>query len=351
MLNTMKRNYENQDFISKLPDDLLAIILSKLQVDEAVRCNILSKRWLGLWKQTPHMEFNARSMIKPLTQLLYSRESLTNPDLILNPFMQKGIFRYGINVFLLMHRHSGDISSCRFVHFRKSLEFGEVNTWINFLVNKKKGLKDLSLECVPNYGETKDDSSSEDEIRNPHFLRGIFYCLSSLELINYTIDCLFAFEDCHNLKVLKLKRITLDDATLNGILENCVVLENFSLLESTGFERLIIMKPKLKVLRLQALYVEDHLKVVAKNLGVLFLDSIICHSRNVSIVAPNLQNFQYHWYSTISRILRADKFHEILAFYNELSVSSNSFCISFALTFFILGYSLICFRIFFEWII
>ncbi|WJX71746.1 hypothetical protein P8452_55705 [Trifolium repens] len=37
---------ENQDFISALPNEVLTVILSKLRVDEAVRCNILSKRWL-----------------------------------------------------------------------------------------------------------------------------------------------------------------------------------------------------------------------------------------------------------------------------------------------------------------
>ncbi|MCI25408.1 F-box protein [Trifolium medium] len=37
---------EKQDFISELPNEVLTFILSKLRVDEAVRCNILSKRWL-----------------------------------------------------------------------------------------------------------------------------------------------------------------------------------------------------------------------------------------------------------------------------------------------------------------
>jgi len=32
---------EKQDFINKFPNDVLTFILSILQVDEAVRCNIL----------------------------------------------------------------------------------------------------------------------------------------------------------------------------------------------------------------------------------------------------------------------------------------------------------------------
>jgi hypothetical protein len=58
---------ENQDFISALPNEVLTFILSKLHVDEAMRCNILSKRQLGLWKKASHIEFNAKHMIRPVT--------------------------------------------------------------------------------------------------------------------------------------------------------------------------------------------------------------------------------------------------------------------------------------------
>jgi SPX domain protein involved in polyphosphate accumulation len=56
----------------------------------------------------------------------------------------------------------------------------------------------------------------------------------------------------------------MDDLVLSGILQNCVALENFSLIKSTGFTKLIIMNSNFKVLRLQALYV-DRLEVNAHN--------------------------------------------------------------------------------------
>lgn len=317
---------EIQDFINKLPNDILAYILSKLQVDEAVRCNILSKRWVGLWKQSPHIEFNAKHMIKPMTQLLHTKESLKHQDSILNPFMQKVVYRYGILMFQLMCRHYGNMSSCRVLHFRKSLSIGEVNAWINLLLIKNKGLKHLSLECLPNYG---DEIVHEDKINEPCFSHRIFHCLDSLELINYTIDCWSSFEDCHNLKILKLERIHLDEAMLSGILENCVVLENFSLIESNGFMKLIIMKSTLKVLRLQALCVE-HLQIVAKNLEILFLDSIICPMKNLSIYAPSLHNFESHWYSRrlIQERKNIMKTYEILACFIDRWVSPITFNIT-----------------------
>jgi hypothetical protein len=54
----------------------------------------------------------------------------------------------------------------------------------------------------------------------------------SLELINYSMYCWYTFEDCHNLKIPKLRRIHLDDVISNAILENYVALETFSLIES-----------------------------------------------------------------------------------------------------------------------
>jgi len=63
---------KKQYFINKLPNDVLTFILSKLQVDEDVRCNILSKRWVGLWKQARHIEFNSKHVIKPLNSMWWA---------------------------------------------------------------------------------------------------------------------------------------------------------------------------------------------------------------------------------------------------------------------------------------
>ncbi|WJX72444.1 hypothetical protein P8452_56327 [Trifolium repens] len=245
---------ENRDFISALPNEILTFILSKLRVDEAVRCNILSKRWL--------------------------------------------VVDFSIS---------------------KSLSIGEVDTWIKFLVSKMKGLKHLSLECLPDYGEDADEIMFENEIYKLQISHRKFHCLSSLDLINYTMDSWCAFEDCHNLKILKLERIHLDDLVLSGILQNCVALENFSLIESTGFTKLIIMNSNLIVLILEALSM-DRLEVTAQNLEVLFLDSITCPVMNLSIYAPSLSNFNSHSYSISSIEERkfVMKSYDILAYFIDL---------------------------------
>lgn len=318
---------EKPDLISTLPDNVLSYILSFLSIDEAVRSGVLSSRWKNLWRETSHVEFDGKKMIRPLTQLLHSREPPTVLDLSLDASMRKGVYRYGFLVYLLLLRHSGQISSSRFVHLRKSLVFGEVQTWVVFLLKNKKMVKDLSLECEPDYGEIADHFVSKDDINKPHFPHGIFSSLGSLELINYTIDCWDAFVCSNNLKNLKLKKIYLEEAILHGILKNCVVLENFDLRESVGFTKLNIMHQSLKVLQLQALFV-DEIKISCKNLEDVLLDSIICPTKAVSICAPKLRQFRSYCYSTFGRMLSIKegksilKTHEILAHCNDFLVSS-----------------------------
>ncbi|XP_057444064.1 putative F-box protein At1g67390 [Lotus japonicus] len=241
---------EKQDFISKLPDEILSIIISYLHVDEAVRCNVLSTRWEGMWKLAPHMEFDAKHMIKPLSQLLHKRKSHKVPCFHPDPSKNKQV--------------------------------------------------------------------SRDEICKPDFSPGLFSGLCSLELVNYTIDSWAAFEGCINLKNLKLERIYLNDISLSGILEACKGLENFSLVESTGFQTLIIVKSSLRVLQLQALCL-DEVEINCPNLEVLQLDSVKCPLQHLIINAPSLRTFHSYCYSIFARLLPINegryvlKTHEILA--------------------------------------
>ncbi|KAJ1395410.1 Leucine-rich repeat domain superfamily [Sesbania bispinosa] len=316
ILNTGVRvqNDENGDLISKLPDEILTNILSKLHIDEAVRCSVLSKRWEGLWKQTSHIEFDVDHMIIPMTKLLHSRALSPHPGSFLSKSKAEGVYRYGSVVFQLICHHSGDMSSCLFVHFQNRLSIGEVGIWVDLLVERKKYLKDLSLKCLPDLGEV-----SKLEISKPRFRCGVFDCLGSLEFIDYTIDFGYAFENCKKLKTLKLKRTHLDDETLSGILEICEALESLSLIQSTGFTRLIIRNSKLKVLQLHALWV-DELGIYTPNLDVLSLDSTRCLLQNVSIYAPCLNTFRsYNYYILFARMSSFKEERSILRSHKVLS--------------------------------
>ncbi|KAK7324461.1 hypothetical protein VNO77_28021 [Canavalia gladiata] len=294
---------ENRDFISSLPNEILIIILSKLRIDEAVRSEVLSKRWLNLWRQISHIEIDAKHLVKPLAQIFQSREPRTLPNLnSIAPPIFKVVEGCNAKAIQLILGHLGIISTCRIKHFKKNLGLGDVETWVDFLIDLKKGVKELSLECAPHCGETVEKFVVPEDMYIPYFPDGIFKTLGSLDLTNYTIQWWYPFQECSHLKKLQLKRIYLNDETLNGILENCEVLEIFSLLESTGFENLVVGKSRLKVLQLQALCVEE-LVISCMDLEVLLLDSIICKAEGINIYAPCLKTFHSYCCSIYARML------------------------------------------------
>lgn len=115
-----------------------------------------------------------------------------------------------------------------------------------------------------------------------------------------------------------------------------MALENFDLHESVGFIELNIMHQSLKVLQLQALFV-DEIKISCQNLEDVLLDSIICPTKAVSIYAPNLRAFRSYCYSTFGRMLSVKegksivKTHEILAHCNDFLVFEHQRLSRFAL--------------------
>ncbi|KAL7096485.1 hypothetical protein ACP275_10G082700 [Erythranthe tilingii] len=54
----MTISLNDDDRISRLPDDILVDILSLLPPDKAARTSVLSSRWVNLWKHTPSLHFN-----------------------------------------------------------------------------------------------------------------------------------------------------------------------------------------------------------------------------------------------------------------------------------------------------
>lgn len=52
------------DWISKLPNDLLLKVLSKLSMEEVLRTSVLSKRWVDVWKETSHLYLDMRRIAK-----------------------------------------------------------------------------------------------------------------------------------------------------------------------------------------------------------------------------------------------------------------------------------------------
>ncbi|KAI9083579.1 hypothetical protein K1719_034521 [Acacia pycnantha] len=294
---------ENPDTISQLPDELLCLIICQLSLDESVRTSVLSKRWRGLWRFNKHLEIIGNRMILPLAQTQNPEEAM-DPRSTLSRAMSRSIKRYGQTICSIMVRHSSDLHSCRITHFPYSVRSEEVVTWFGYI--KGKNVKNVSLECSFSDVGTNQNCLQQlppaERFSKPNFPTGIFSGLCSLQLIYYTLRTSKPFEGCENLmKTLILKGVNIDDETLDGILKNCVGLENICLVECSGFRNIEIHNPNLKVLQLNTLVLEE-IVAFADRLEVLLLDTVISPNR-MKIYSSSLRVIHCYDQSTFGPML------------------------------------------------
>jgi hypothetical protein len=182
----------SDDRISDLADSLLAIILSRLAMDEAARCSILSSRWRHLFPSTLR-DFKAytrsgRNIVKAVTSILAAY-----PDEHIRSF-STGIL------------------------FFRPQDKAAVDGWLRDL--SSRGLEELSL-CF-----------GIDEKRRP-IPESLFACssLRRLHLINGT------FPDTTEAAAASLARLTkielfdvkISEDSLNSLLSQCTVLEHLTI--------------------------------------------------------------------------------------------------------------------------
>ncbi|GER36910.1 F-box/RNI-like superfamily protein, partial [Striga asiatica] len=60
--------FHGDNLISRLPDDILLIILSFLPLKEAGRTSVLSSRWRNLWSYILHLNFDDRSSMEKIIE-------------------------------------------------------------------------------------------------------------------------------------------------------------------------------------------------------------------------------------------------------------------------------------------
>jgi hypothetical protein len=169
---------------------------------------------------------------------------------------------------------------------------------------------------VPSY----DRSRREIKYVMVQFKPKIFSSLCSLELTNYKLKptVLSAFESCEKLKSLKLKSMFLKNNIIDGILENCLGLEKFSLIDSKGFDRLKIENQSLKTLEFMQLDVRD-IWVYVKGLQNLVIDSLICPPKSFRIYSEKLLSF-YSTYNPSTHWIQTSK--DFLEYCSDLLVSN-----------------------------
>nr|GEU94817.1 hypothetical protein [Tanacetum cinerariifolium] len=116
---------EPEDYISRMPPDVISNILDRLPTQDAVRTDILARNWRFNWTM--------------ITQLIFDRGFFR---FILGPDEDK---EFNVrSLYRLLTHLKGPITKFVLYMYSELLELEDINHWILFV--SRNGIKDLSLE-------------------------------------------------------------------------------------------------------------------------------------------------------------------------------------------------------------
>ncbi|KAL1059662.1 hypothetical protein V6Z11_1Z018900 [Gossypium hirsutum] len=288
------------DFISNLPDEVLATIISGLPAIEAIRTTILSKRLKDVWRNVSRLDFDPKG-VKKLFPAPNRRRS-TVPVILFGSNVchdegddiddtdpREEISRVVKNIDNVLLSHERNLISCRIVHLSNSYRSGDVEKWIKYLTSEKK-VQELAFLCDDFQHEFYPVSLFGWGLNLPS---GIFSCrtLQSLEFTNYGIRFHRPFHHCHNLKTLKLYYCDISSETLEAIVSSCDFMEHLSVCSSTSsLKQVRIFSQTVKTVELESLDLEG-IYLSTQSLGALVLHSMKFPAKSLVIHAPNLRVF------------------------------------------------------------
>lgn len=254
---------ESVDCISKLPNDILLMILSRLSTEEAIRTSVVSRRWEHVWKHMSHLVLDMRKKVmKSNNNLDFSNQ--------VSSLMTK-----------VIKNHRGHLESCVIDHYTN----GMLNTWTQSLTSVKQ-TKHLTLR------HHNDLMIYEDLIDLP--TNSFSYPgLTSLSLSSYFFITSRSFDRCQDLKTLKLTdMLSPDVGVFNKVLASCPALEVL-VLDINCFREsgpLRIENNRLKLLKMSLCFRVNGIVVSSPSLHILAMVKIIsCRGDDFVLTSPRLQ--------------------------------------------------------------
>lgn len=267
------------DCISKLPDDVLLVILSRLSTEEAVRTSLVSKRWEHVWKHISHLVLN-------MSRIINSKEPIDGSN------------RVATLLTKIINNHRGHLESCVINHYTYQSVNGMVNTWVQALTcSKHTRVLTLTNHYAQHHayldrtGPNKYLEISTNLFSHPS--------LKSLSLILYILETSHPLSYCPNLTTLKLLCVASEVGVFNSVLASCPSLEvlvlDIACVKKTGAP-LKIENNKLKVLLVTSSCKHiDGIRVSAPSLDILAFIDIYFKKDDIFIVAPRLQCSRSFW--------------------------------------------------------
>ncbi|XP_004301777.1 PREDICTED: putative F-box protein At1g67390-like [Fragaria vesca subsp. vesca] len=215
-------NFDPNDRISHLPDDILRHILSLITLHEVGRTSILSKRWQNVRSSNPNLDFDERVFIKNLSDNLTDITRKQKPDLM------------GKNVRISEHIIQNLILGSPLIESLTLVCCWNVkNIELSSLVNDKK----LELQdCGENGGRFERIEFEELKLQSLSY---------SSDNMVFDINSKFL----KTLKVLSIKGRFLTDQLLRRIIRICVRLKSL-VLSCSKLKRFEISSLRLKKLSL-----------------------------------------------------------------------------------------------------
>ncbi|KAG2324513.1 hypothetical protein Bca52824_007241 [Brassica carinata] len=300
------------DWISKLPDDLLLVILSRLSTEEAVRSSLVSKRWENVWKHISHLVLDMSRII-----------NFEEPTDVSN--------RVATLLTKIINNHHGHLESCVINHYTYQSVNGMLNTWIQALTCSKHT---RVLTLTNHYA---DHPAYLDRMGPNKYLEistNIFShpSLKSLSLIFYILETPHPLSYCPDLTTLKLVCVVSEVGVLNRVLASCPSLEmlvlDIACVKKNGGPLKIIENNKLKVLLVtsSSKYI-DGIRVSAPSLDIIaFIDTSFkkdC-SRNFWVTPPFTPYISYN----ISKEKKIIWHEELVNLFGKLRITAGSLSVS-----------------------